>query len=57
MKVKLIRYERVVALGSYENHRGVVEVEVDEGDDPNAVFDYAKQFVDFHLGVPQQQRG
>lgn len=52
MQVKLVRYERLVAQGQFENHRGVVEIEVQEGDDPNAVFNFAKQFIDYHLGVP-----
>lgn len=51
MQVKLVRYERLVPLGQWENHRLAIEIEVQEGDDPNAVMQYAKDFVTAHSGV------
>ena len=52
MEVKLVRYERLAAITQYENHRGVIEIELKEGDDPNAAMEFAKQFLSHHLGVP-----
>jgi len=52
MKISLVRYERLVPLGQWENHRAAIEIELSADDDPNQVMQYAKDFVSYHLGVP-----
>lgn len=56
MQVSSIEYERLQALGQFENHRGKVVIECGPGDDPNECFKYAKNLVSFHLGVPMQSQ-
>lgn len=54
MRVTTIEYERLQALSKYENHRGKVIMELEDGDDPNAAMLYAKEFLEFHLRPPEQ---
>lgn len=55
-QVKIIRYEKLVATDKYANHRGVVEMELQAGDDPNAAMQYAKDFLNYHLQPPPQHQ-
>jgi len=52
MDVKTIKYERLAAITQFENHRGTVEIELKEGEDPHAAMQFAKEFLSHHLGVP-----
>jgi hypothetical protein len=45
MKYKSITYQRTIPLGSFENHRIGVEIELGEGDKPEEVMEQAKEFV------------
>lgn len=49
MRVSKVTYRRLRNLGDYENESVEVEVEVAAGEDANAAYDYAKQFVMYHL--------
>lgn len=51
MRITSVQYSRVYSLGNYENEKIGVEVEVPEGDDPQAALAEARKFVDMSSKV------
>jgi hypothetical protein len=45
MKITAVSYQRTINLGNYESERVGTEVELDEGDSPEAAIAFAKEFV------------
>ena len=51
MKFKTITVSRVKQVRPYEPERAEVTVEIEDGDDPKAVYQAARAFVNEQLGV------
>ena len=51
MKVNTVSYSKVFSLGNFENEKIGVEIELQEGDDVQAVMQQAKQYVEFNHKV------
>jgi hypothetical protein len=49
MKVTIVRFEKLINLGNYENQKLGVEVQLDEGETPSEAIKRAKAFVESHL--------
>jgi hypothetical protein len=49
MKVTVIRYEKLINLGNFSNHKIGVEVALDEGDTPSEALKRAKAFFEKSL--------
>lgn len=49
MKVTIVRYEKLVNLGNYENQKLGVEVQLEDGETPSEAVQRAKAFVDAHV--------
>lgn len=45
MKIRLIRYSKTKNIGNYESVRVEAEAEVDDNEDPTAVFEDLKKWV------------
>jgi hypothetical protein len=54
MKVAMVKYERLVNLGNYENEKIGCEVEVSEGESPQAALDAARRFVRRNVDDPER---
>ena len=51
MRITTVQYSRVYSLGNYENEKIGVDVEVLEGEDPQAALAEARKFVDMSSKV------
>lgn len=49
MQVTIVRFEKLINLGNYENQKLGVEVQLDEGEAPSEAVKRAKAFVEAHL--------
>lgn len=46
MKAKTVTYSRLISIGNYENAKIEIQLEVEEGEKANDVFNRAKEFVE-----------
>ncbi len=51
MKATKIVYSRLISVGSYENAKIEIELEVEEGEKASDVFDKAKEFVENRIAI------
>lgn len=54
MKAKRVVYSRLVSKTNYENAKIEIEMEVEDGEKANAVFNAAKEWVDKRVRIEQE---